>query len=520
MRKKWFSLLLAGVLSISVLSGCNGNENNSETNFMTNEEYLAEYTYKNKSTTLMRVGDPQVFYDKDSKKYYATGTLDGATFKIWSSDDLTTWSTGKTILSAGQVKWGDFSPESGKAGLWGAEIHKRNGKYYLYFSMWANKQYNPKEPINIGVATSDTVDGLYTPTEKPVFDFDAYTIDNNLFTDTDGKNYMLFVRDVSTNIIDEEQDIRESHIYISEMNDDLLSIKAKSFEEATLLARPEQAWEMQTGNWRWNEGCFLKKIGDTYYLFYSGNFYGDGADGEPSKYAIGYATSKNVLGPYVKYEGNPIIQTYSPDLRGPGNNSIFESPDGKEMFTAYHMMDSTRFVAIDRIGIREDGSVYLSGPNMAEQPIPSGTKSGHTLLSDKAKVTVSSNAEGSKAGYINDGEIVVVPKYNKYTWLSETNPQKVMEQYVILDFGKEVTVNSIYIWNSLIVGTKANKVNIEFSDGTKIEKVKLTDYYGGTAIVNINGKKTTSIKITVAEKGFGVGGQQAFGLSEVKVYGK
>ncbi|MBR6707929.1 MAG: family 43 glycosylhydrolase [Clostridia bacterium] len=53
-----------------------------------------------------------------------------------------------------------------------------------------------------------------------------------------------------------------------------------------------------------------------FYLFYSGGFYGD------SSYSLGYATSASPLGPFEKYEGNPIL--FSTNMvSGPGNNSFF-----------------------------------------------------------------------------------------------------------------------------------------------------------------------------------------------------
>jgi beta-xylosidase len=55
-------------------------------------------------------------------------------------------------------------------------------------------------------------------------------------------------------------------------------------------------------NRRWTEGSVAFKNGDTYYLMYSANYFGG------KNYAVGYATSKNPLGPYKKADNNPVLQ--------------------------------------------------------------------------------------------------------------------------------------------------------------------------------------------------------------------
>ena len=55
-------------------------------------------------------------------------------------------------------------------------------------------------------------------------------------------------------------------------------------------------------NRRWTEGSFIFKNGDTYYMMYSANYFGG------KNYAVGYATSKNPLGPFTKASNNPVLQ--------------------------------------------------------------------------------------------------------------------------------------------------------------------------------------------------------------------
>lgn len=53
------------------------------------------------------------------------------------------------------------------------------------------------------------------------------------------------------------------------------------------------------------------------------------------------------------------------------------SPDGSKLFIVYHIHtdpqnpSGDRQVCIDRMGFREDGSLYVAGPTHTLQPIPS-----------------------------------------------------------------------------------------------------------------------------------------------------
>lgn len=91
-------------------------------------------------------------------------------------------------------------------------------------------------------------------------------------------------------------------------------------------------------------------------------------------YAVGYATAEKPLGPYTKYEGNPILMHDFPRVSGPGHSSCTFSPDGTEMLIVYHCHTnplkggSDRQVCIDRMHFREDGSICVINPTTDEQP--------------------------------------------------------------------------------------------------------------------------------------------------------
>ncbi len=73
----------------------------------------------------------------------------------------------------------------------------------------------------------------------------------------------------------------------------------------------------------------MLKHGGKYYLTYSANHY------RSPDYAIGYAVSDSPLGPFRKYEGNPILHK-SERVYGTGHHSFTTSKDGSRLICVYH----------------------------------------------------------------------------------------------------------------------------------------------------------------------------------------
>ena len=73
----------------------------------------------------------------------------------------------------------------------------------------------------------------------------------------------------------------------------------------------------------------------------------------------------------------PVLVSTNAKISGSGHNSVTNSPDGSELFIVYHIHtdpghpSGDRQVCIDRMGFREDGSLYVTGPTHTPQPIPS-----------------------------------------------------------------------------------------------------------------------------------------------------
>jgi len=92
---------------------------------------------------------------------------------------------------------------------------------------------------------------------------------------------------------------------------------------------------------------------------------------------MGYATATNPLGPWIKYEGNPVLaKNLDIGVSGPGHNSVTTSPDASELFIVYHAHihpdnpNAGRTPNIDRIYFDSDGILKIIGPTRSPQPLP------------------------------------------------------------------------------------------------------------------------------------------------------
>jgi arabinan endo-1,5-alpha-L-arabinosidase len=218
--------------------------------------------------------------------------------------------------------------------------------YDMYFT--ATSRTTGRQAI--GVATSTNPAGPYAPlgTAPLVAEFDqGGAIDPSVFTDTTGMQYLLWKND--GNAVGQD-----TTIYIQQLSSDGLSLLGTR----TALIREDQRWEGAIV-----EAPTLWKHNDKYTLFYSGNNFGGAA------YAIGYAQSNALLGPYVK-PSQPLVHSEG-SVVGPGGEDIVIGPDGNT-WMLYHSWDPNfayRAMSVDRLDWVNNVPV-LRGPSRALQPVP------------------------------------------------------------------------------------------------------------------------------------------------------
>jgi beta-xylosidase len=102
-------------------------------------------------------------------------------------------------------------------------------------------------------------------------------------------------------------------------------------ERSIVLRNNLSSWEAGVVEAPW----IVKPSGSTYYyLFYSAAHCCDGS----GSYAVGVARSLSILGPYVKYEGNPILHsnTKGKGFDGTGHCSVVQSPSDPDVWVIFY----------------------------------------------------------------------------------------------------------------------------------------------------------------------------------------
>ncbi len=341
----------------------------------------------------VKFGDPYVLQTKAGTYYmYGTGGVAKNGFAAYSSTDLVHWKDEGQVFHAGNRNGWSDSTAAWNGAYWAPEVYEHQGRFYLFYSaQWKNNPGKEMENFRIGVAVSDSPTGPFTDlSDKPVFDPGYPVIDANVLFDPSGKIYLYYSRCCYKHPVQSEvadwarkkgwfDTIEESWVYGVELKPDFSGV----IGEPVLLLRPpvkmddkQAEWESRSVtskevNRRWTEGSVIFKKADTYYMMYSANYFGG------KNYAVGYATSKSPLGPFVKAANNPVLQKNTDKggvVTGTGHNSITYSPDGKEMLCVYHARTlatgEERVVFIDRIKVLPDGRLVVEGPTTGPQPVP------------------------------------------------------------------------------------------------------------------------------------------------------
>ncbi|RZK24815.1 MAG: glycoside hydrolase [Flavobacterium sp.] len=258
--------------------------------------------------------DPSVV--KIGNDYWAAATTSNwmPAFPIYHSKDLKTW-TKKSVVFKVLPNWADFY-------MWAPEITYDNGKVYMYYT--AHKKDGN---LCIGVAVADKPDGEYTDL-GPLMCESAGSIDAFPMRDNDGKLYMIWKEDGNSVK-------KPTPIWAMEMKEDRTALIGEKKE----LFRGDQPWENGLV-----EGVSMVKNGDYFYAIYAAA----GCCGIKCNYGTGIARSKSLLGPWEKYENNPVLAS-TDNWTCPGHGTAVQK-DGKNYFL-YHGYSAQESVYAGRQGL-------------------------------------------------------------------------------------------------------------------------------------------------------------------------
>ncbi len=307
------------------------------------------------------LADPFVYYEDGLYYLYGTDQARASSygFPVLTSTDLVNWQFRDYAFHKTEDSWTQLH-------YWGPEVLKiSEGRYYMYFNGSPNTEPDPPFNMHLCVAVSDSPLGPFKELKAPFYKAPEpdEAIDQNIFIDENGCGYLVYTQVTSG----------RNEIRVAKLKDNLLELET----EPELIIIPTEPWESRPWNGhKVTEGAYMFRRGDYYYLLYTAN------DFQDPFYSIGYATSRDPLGPWLKYEGNPILAK-TDSVHGPGNGMLIDSPDGEETFIIYHThykpgQVGPRQVAIDRVYFKENKNgpdvMMVDGPSLNLQPYPSGAQ--------------------------------------------------------------------------------------------------------------------------------------------------
>ena len=289
--------------------------------------------------------DPVIFRHDGMYYAYCTHSPDFPDMvhgiRLHVSKDLVHWKDQGYVLKS-EDSWGGSR-------FWAPDMVERDGRFYLYYAA----------DTRICVATADSPSGPFRQRILQPMSPERIRIDAHVFKDTNGQYYFYYV-DFN----------RGNEIWGGRLNDDMISVDVDSLQRMVVA---DQAWERHRG--KIVEGPEILKREGVYYLTYSGSHF------ESPEYAVGYATSDSPLGPWKKYERNPIMKSTS-YAHGTAHHCFTQSPDGSELFIVYHRHHSLtqtepRQLSIDRATfVAQKGGpdvLQIHGPTSSPQPMPAAS---------------------------------------------------------------------------------------------------------------------------------------------------
>ena len=265
-------------------------------------------------------------------------------YHVFSSEDLVNWTDHGVILDQKDVPWGN--PEG--YSMWAPDCVEKDGKYYFYFPN-ASKV---GRGFAVGVAIADRPEGPYIPQPEPIEGING--IDPCVLQASDGNAYIFWGNGRC----------------------------AKLDPSMTKLADDNPKTTMKWGNREMEmvgvnclQGLPSRQAEGPFAFEYNGNFYLTYPYVQENTEVLGYAMSKNPMGPY-EYKG--IIMARSQNECWTNHHS-FVNYKGQWYLFYHHNdyspnFDKNRSVRIDKVRFNPDGTI--------EQVIPTLRGVGVTKATD------------------------------------------------------------------------------------------------------------------------------------------
>ena len=247
----------------------------------------------------MMLADPFILEHDGWYYIYGTEAADGIV--VYRSRDMKKWSPRCGNAQKGLALHKD--DVWGNSLFWAPEVYRRGDKFIMTYSC----------DLHICCAEADSPCGPFVQKVQRPYLPDGQVIYASIFVEDDGRAYIFWVRFMCGGNV----------IWVAEMSPDLMTVKIETARE--LIDAREGTWERKMG--RIAEGPLTFKYKGKYYLTFSCN------DFRSRDYAVGFAVADNPMGPYVRYEKNPVLHWHC-GYAGTGHHAVLRT--GKKFYMVYH----------------------------------------------------------------------------------------------------------------------------------------------------------------------------------------
>ena len=248
-------------------------------------------------------------------------------YHVFSSENLTDWTDHGVIVTQNKVPW--VRPDS--YSMWAPDCVERNGKYYFYFPS------APKDGrgFGVGVAIADNPKGPFIPEPEPIKGING--IDPCVLLASDGNAYIFWGAGRCAKLKDNMKEIADD-------------------TPTETVKWGDREFEMKGVNCL--KGLPSRQAEGPFAFEYNGNYYLTYPYVRENTEVLGYAMSKNPMGPY-EYKG--LIMPEHENGCWTNHHSIVNYKGQWYLF--YHQNafsprdDKRRSVQIDKLYFNPDGTI-------------------------------------------------------------------------------------------------------------------------------------------------------------------
>ncbi|WP_426490520.1 glycoside hydrolase family 43 protein [Hymenobacter sp. 102] len=310
----------------------------------------AQATFQNP----LRNDGPDPWVTRHGGYYYYTNTT-GRNLTLWKTSALS-----DVRNAPAAVVWTPPASGPNSAELWAPELHRLDGKWYLYYTATdkASPGDNTRYVFVLENSAADPTTGTWT--DKGRMNTKYTGLDGSVF-EHDGKRYFLYSAYVGA----------QSVLAIAP----LLNPWTLQANKEVIIARPTLKWEQGGGRQILEGPEFLLGRRGQLLVVYSASACWD------DNYCLGMLTAPKGADPLQAQSWTKMpTPVFKPSAQngvwGTGHNCFTTSPDGRENWLVYHAKPAAdgkcagRSARMQRFGWKPDGTPDFGVPVSLSQPQP------------------------------------------------------------------------------------------------------------------------------------------------------